>query len=207
MQPVICRSRNHNIIPFSATPETSLVVLILLRVGRENLLSGKCLLSTRCVSKGGVGGLILFVVPLLLLCRFVPPGTPWVYIASAERWLEYCLCLRVDSFFHSLFSEVQVSALGIQLGLDGRIQAFQETSDPNLLVWSCSEIKLLDDRLQVLQVGCPFEDFLLLVLGVPLELSPVGVHKAYESPRLRRKNTLNLSHSTKTELSVPCFCL
>ena len=26
-------------------------------------------------------------------------------------------------------------------------------------------------------MGCPVEDFLLLVLGVPLKLSPVGVHK------------------------------
>ena len=31
--------------------------------------------------------------------------------------------------------------------------------------------------MQLLQVGCPVEDFLLLVLGVPLELSPIGVHK------------------------------
>ena len=30
----------------------------------------------------------------------------------------------------------------------------------------------------MLQLGCPVEDFLLLVLGVPLELSPIGVHKS-----------------------------
>ena len=68
-------------------------------------------------------------------------------------------------------------ALGIHLGPDGRFQAFQEASDHDPPGRSCIGIKLSEDRLQVLQVGCLVEDFLLLVLGVPLELSPVGVHK------------------------------
>ena len=67
-------------------------------------------------------------------------------------------------------------ASGIQLGLNWKFQAFQEASDHDLLIWSCNGIKLSEDRLQVLQVGYLVESFLLLVLGVPLELSLVGVH-------------------------------
>ena len=36
----------------------------------------------------------------------------------------------------------------------------------------------MEDCLQVLQVGRLIEDFLLLMLGVPAKLSPVGVHKS-----------------------------
>ena len=68
--------------------------------------------------------------------------------------------------------------MGIYLGPDGRFQAFQEASDYDPPGRSCIGIKLSENRLQVLQVGCPVEDFLLLVLGVPLELSPVGIHKS-----------------------------
>ena len=58
-----------------AAPGTSLVVLVLLRVG-ESLLSGRGLFFTRRVSKGGVGGLILSTgVLFLLLSGPVPSGT------------------------------------------------------------------------------------------------------------------------------------
>ena len=106
-------------------PRTSLlVVLVLFWIGGGSLLSGKWQLSTRWVSKGGVGGLILSGVLLLLFCRLVPPGTPWVYIAGVGRWLEHHFCLYIDSFLHDLFSKVQVPAMGIQLGPDKRFQAF-----------------------------------------------------------------------------------
>ena len=91
--------------------------------------------------------------------------------------MEHCLCLRVDGFLHGLFPGVQVPPSGIHLGPDGRFQAFQEASDHDPPGRSCIGIKLSENRLQVLQVGCPVEDFLLLVLGVPLELSPVIVYK------------------------------
>ena len=130
------------------------------------------------VSRGGVGGLILSTgVALLLLSGLVLSRTPRVYVAGTGGGLEHCLCLCVDRFFHGLFPGVQVPALGIYLGPDGRFQAFQEASDHDPPGRSCIGIKLSEDRLQVLQVGCLVEDFLLLVLGVPLELSPVGVHK------------------------------
>ena len=35
----------------------------------------------------------------------------------------------------------------------------------------------MEDRLQVVQVGCPVEDFFLLVLGVSLKLSLINIHK------------------------------
>ena len=56
-----------------SAPKTSLlVVLVLFRVCRESLLSGRGPFSTRRVSKGGVGGLILSTrILLLLLSRFV----------------------------------------------------------------------------------------------------------------------------------------
>ena len=163
--------------PSFVAARTSLVVLVLLRVG-GSLLSGRGLFSTRRVSRGGVGGLILSTgVLLLLLSRPVPSGTPRVHVAGTGGGLEHRFCLRVDGFLHGLFPGVQVPASGIHLGPDGRFQAFQEASDHDPPGRSCFGIELSENRLQVLQVGCPVEDFLLLVLGVPLELSPVDVHK------------------------------
>ena len=57
-------------------PRTSLLVVLVL-FGRRSLLSGKGLFSTRRVSRGGVGGLILSTgVLLLLLSGLVPTETP-----------------------------------------------------------------------------------------------------------------------------------
>ena len=160
-----------------AAPRTLLVVLILLWVG-GSLLSGRRLFSTRRISKEGVGGLILSTgVFLLLLSRLVSSGTPRVYIVGTGGGLEHRFCFRVNGFLHDLFPRIQVPASGIYLGPDGRFQAFQEASDHDPLVRSCTRIKLSENRLQVFLVGCPVEDFLLLVLGVSLELSPVDVHK------------------------------
>ena len=132
------------------TPGTSLVVLVLLRVG-GSLLSGRGLFSTRRVSRGGVGGLILSTgVLLLLLSRPVPSGTPRVHVAGTGGGLEHRLYLYVDGFLHGLFLGVQVPVLGIYLGPYGRFQAFQEASDHDPLVRSCTGIKLSEDRLQVL---------------------------------------------------------
>ena len=74
--------------------------------------------------------------------------------------MEASFYFGVDCFFDNLFPGVQFSASGIQLCLDGRSQAFPEISNHNLIVRSCSGVKLSEDRLQVLQVGCPVEDFL-----------------------------------------------
>ena len=52
--------------PSSAAPGTLLIVLILLWVGKRSLLSRRGLFSTRRVSRGGVGGLILSTGVLLL---------------------------------------------------------------------------------------------------------------------------------------------
>ena len=153
--------------------------VILLWVGRESLLNGRCLFPTKYISRGGVGGLILSTgVPLLLFSGSVPSGIPRVHVAGIGGGLEHRLCLRVDGFLHGLFSGVQVPALGIHLGPDRRFQAFQEASDHDPLSRSYTGIKLLEDRLQVLQVGCPVEDFFLLVLRVFFKLFPVGVHKS-----------------------------
>ena len=119
---------------------------------------------------------LFFLKFLSFFFMAVPPRTPWVHIVDTRRWLEHHLCLWVGGFLRSLFSGVQVSASGIQIGPDRRFRAFKETSDHDLLVQSCSRIKLLGDRLQILQVGCPVKDFLLLVLGVPLKLSQVSVY-------------------------------
>ena len=162
---------------FSAAPGTLLVVLIFLWVG-GGLLSGRGLFSTRRVSRRGVGRLILSIeVFLILLSSLVPSGTPRVHVAGTSRGLEHRFCFFIDNFLHGLFPGVQIPDSGIYLGPDRRFQAFQEVSDHDPLVWSCTGIKLLEDRLQVLQMGCPVEDFLLLVLEIPLELSPIGVHK------------------------------
>ena len=134
--------------PSSAAAETSLVVLILLRVGRRSLLSGKQLFSTRCVSREGVGRLILSTgVFLLFLSGLILSKTPLVHVASSRRELENRLCLYVDGFLHDLFLGVQISALGIYLSPNGRFQAFQEASDHDPLIWSCTGIKLLENRL------------------------------------------------------------
>ena len=163
----------------SAAPGTLLVVLVLLRIGRR-LLNGRRLFSTRRVSRGGVGRLILSIgVLLLLLSGPVPSGTPRVHVAGTGGGLEHRFCLRIDGFLHGLFPGVQVLVSSIHLDPDRRFQAFQEALDHDPLVWSCTGIKLSKDRLQVLQVGCPIKDFLLLVLGVPLELSLIGIHKNF----------------------------
>ena len=165
--------------PSSTALESLLVVLIFLRVGGGSLLSGKELFSTRHISGRGVGGLILSTgVFLLLFSGLVPSGTPRVNVAGTGGGLEHRLCLRINNFLHSFFPEVQVPASGIHLGLDGRFQVFQEVSDHDHLIWSCTRIQLSENRLQVLQISCPVKDFLLLVLGVPLELSPqrLGSH-------------------------------
>ena len=162
---------------FSAAPGTSLVVLVLFRVG-ASLLSGRGLFSTRHVSKGGVGGLIFSTgVLFFLLSGSIPSETPRIHVTGTGGGLEYCLCLYVDGFLYGLFPGVQVPALNIYLGPDRRFQAFHEASDHDLLVRSCTRIKLLEDRLQVLQMGCLVKDFLLLVLGVSLKLFPIGIHK------------------------------
>ena len=99
--------------PSSAVPGTSLMVLILLRVGGRSLLSGRELFSTRRVSRGGVGGFILSNrVFLFFFSGPIPFGTFRVYVADIRGGLEYCLYLRVDGFFHGLFSEVQVTGSG-----------------------------------------------------------------------------------------------
>ena len=131
---------------FSAALRTLMVVLVLLWVGGGSLLSGRILFSTRRVSRGGVGRLILSTgVLLLLLSEPIPSGTPRVYVASTGRGLEHCFCLCVDGFLLGLFSGVQVPTLGIYLGPDGRFQALQDVSDHDLLVRSCTAIKLLED--------------------------------------------------------------
>ena len=159
-----------------STPRASAVVL--LWVGGGSLQSGRCLFPTRYVSKGGVSGFILSTgVSLLFPSGPIPSGILRVHVAGTGVGLEQRFCLCVDVFLHGLFLGVQVLALGIYLGPDGRFQAFQEALDHDPLGRSCTGIKLLGDRLQVLQVGCPVKDFLLLVLEVPLELSPVGVRK------------------------------
>ena len=161
----------------SVAPGTSLVILILFRVG-GSLLSGRGLFSIRRVSKRGVGGLIFSTrVFLLLFSGLAPSGTTQVHVAGTGGGLEHCFCLRVDDFLHGLFPGVQVPALGIYLGLDGRFQAFQEVSNHDSLVRSCTGIKLSKSRLQMLHIGCSVEDFLLLILGVPLELFPISVYK------------------------------
>ena len=162
--------------PSSAVPGTLLVVLILFWVGEESLLSGKRLFSTRYVSRGGVGRFILSTrILFLFLSGLVLSGTSQVHVAGIGVGLEHFFCLCIDGFLHGLFPGVQVSASGIHLGPDRRFQAFQEALDHDPFIWCCTRIKLSEDRLQVLQVGYPVEDFLLLVLGVPFELSPVGV--------------------------------
>ena len=174
-----------------STPRASAVVL--LWVGGGGLLSGRYLFLTRCVSRGGVGGLILSTGVLLLLPSGpVPSRTPRVHVAGTGGGLEHRLCLRVDGFLHGLFPGVQVPASGIHLGPDGRFQAFQEASDHDPPGRSCFGIELSENRLQVLQVGCPVEDFLLLVLGVPLELSPVDVHKGLRVTQASSKECLEL---------------
>ena len=132
----------------SAAPETLLVVLVFLWISGGSLLSRRWLFSTRYVSRGGVGGLILSTgVSLLLLRRPVPPGTSWVHIAGAERWLKHGLCLRIDGSLHGLFPGVQVSASDIYLSPNRKFQAFQEVSDYDLFIRSCSGIKLLEHHL------------------------------------------------------------
>ena len=140
------------------TPRASLVVFFWVSGG--NLLSRKYLFPTRCVSRSGVGGLIFSTrVLLLFLSGLVPSEISWVYVVGTGGGLDHCLCLRIDGFLHSLLSGVQVPASGIQMGLDGRSQAFPDALNHNLLVQSCSGIKLLEDHLQVFQVGCLVEDF------------------------------------------------
>ena len=85
--------------PSSVASQTSLLVLVLLRVGGESLLSRIWLFSTRYVSKGGVDVLITSGVLVLLLCGSVPLKTPGVYFVIAKRWLEHCFCLCIDGFF------------------------------------------------------------------------------------------------------------
>ena len=134
----------------SVAPGTLLVVLIFLRIG-ESLLSGRGLFSTRRVSRGGVGRLILSTgVLLFLLSRSIFSEIPQVHVAGIGGGLEHRLCFCVDGFLHDLFPGVQVLASGIYLSPDGRFQAFQEVSDHDPLVWSCTGIKLSEDHLQML---------------------------------------------------------
>ena len=178
--------------PLSTAPGTLLMVLVLFWVG-GSLLGGRGLFSTRCVSRGGVGGLILSTgVFFLLLSGLVPSRTPQVHVAGTGRGFEHRLCLHIDNFFHGLFPGVQVPASGIYLGPDRRFQAFQEASDHDPPGQSCIGIQLSENRLQVLQMGCPVEDFLLLVLGVLLELSPIDVHKGLEVTQASSEECLEL---------------
>ena len=139
----------------STAPGTLLVLLVILWVGGGGLLGSRLLFPTRYVSRGEVSGLIHSRVLFLFFRGLVPSRISWVHISGAGRWLKHHLCLCIDGFFHGLFSGVQVSASGIYSAPDGRSQAFQKALDHDLLVWSCSGIKLLVNRLQVLQVGCP----------------------------------------------------
>ena len=189
------RGRGVNITTLSllsASPETLLVVLVLLWVG-GSLLSGQGLFPTSHISREGVGGLILSTgVLLLLFSGPVPSRISRVHVAGTGGGLDHCLYLRVDGFLYDLFLGVQVPASGIHLGLDGRFQAFQEASDHDPPGRSCIRIELSENPLQVLQVGCPVEDFLLLVLRVPLELSPVGVHKGLRVTQALSEKCLEL---------------
>ena len=144
----------------STALETSLIVLVLLRVGGGSLLSRRWLFLTRCVSKSGVDGLNLSRILLLLFRKDVPSGAPKVHLASAWKQLEYCFCLCIDDFFHNLFLGVQVPVSGIQLGPNRRSQAFPKASDYNRFIRSGSGVKLLENCLQLLQVGCPVKNFL-----------------------------------------------
>ena len=111
--------------PSFATPGTSLVVLILFWVGGGSLLSGKGLFSTRCVSKAGIGRLILSTgVFLLFFSGLVLSRTPRVHVAGTGGGLEHRFCLYVDGFLYGLYPGDQVLAFGIYLGPNGRFQAF-----------------------------------------------------------------------------------
>ena len=141
-------------------PKTFLLVVPVLLGGRS-LLSGRGLFSTGPVSRGGVGGLIFSTRVLLLLPGgLVLSGTPWVHDTNTRGGLQQRLFFCIDGFLDGLFTEVLVPALDVQLGLDRRPQAYPDVLDHGLFVWSGSGIKLLEDRLQVLQVGCLVEDFL-----------------------------------------------
>ena len=169
--------RGKGVAIMTLSPSSAVLGTVFLGVGEGSLLSRRWLFSTRCVSKGRVGGLILSGVPLLLLCGPIFPRISWVYIAGAERWLEHHLCLRINGFLYGLFPGVQGLASSIHLDPDRRFQVFQKTSDHDLLVWSCNRIRLSENHLQVIQMGSPVKDFLLLMLGFPFKLSSIGVYK------------------------------
>ena len=118
----VCRRRV--LASYTSTPRTSTMVLVLFLVNRRRLLSGRWFFHIRCIKRGVVGELILFIrVFLLLLGRFVLLGTSWVYVAGTERWLEHYLCLRIDGFLHDIFPGFQVPALEFQLGPNKKSQA------------------------------------------------------------------------------------
>ena len=113
-----------SLLAFSAPKTSSLVVLVFLRVGGGSLLSRRRLFPTRCVSRGGVGGLILSTgVFLLILGGLVLLRISKVYIAGAKRWLEHRLYFYINGFLYSLFPGDQVMASGIQLGPNKKFQA------------------------------------------------------------------------------------
>ena len=140
-------------------PRTSLLVVLVL-LGRRSLLSGRRLFSTRRISRRGVGGHIFSSrVFFFLPGRPVSLETPWVHVVNTEGGLQQRLCLCIDAFLNGLFPGVLIPTLSVQLGLDGRPQAFPVVPDHGLFVQSGTGIKLSEDRLQVLQVGCPVKDF------------------------------------------------
>ena len=86
--------------PSLFTPRASVVVL--LRVGGGSLLSGRWLFFTRCVSRSGVGGVILSVL-LFFLSEFDPSRILWVHVAGIGRKLQQRFYLCIDGFLNGLF--------------------------------------------------------------------------------------------------------
>ena len=73
----------------SSMPRTSMVFMVFFQVGGESLVSRirKWLFFISCVSRGGVGGLILFGVFLLFFCGPDLSETSWIYFAGISKWL------------------------------------------------------------------------------------------------------------------------
>ena len=93
-----------------SAPKTSLLlVLVLFQVGGGSLLSGRGLFSTKRVSKGRVGRLILSIgVLVFLFSGPIPLETPWVHVANTRGRLQQRFCFCIDGFLNGLFPKVLV---------------------------------------------------------------------------------------------------
>lgn len=84
----------------------------------------------------------------------------------------------IDGSLHYILKAYGFLVLFLYLDLNGRLSPFSEIPNHSELIWGFSIVKLRQDGLELLKVGCLVLGLFQLVLEIPPKLNPDTVNKS-----------------------------